>query len=166
MGARVCRHATEFHATPKVTGAGQRLATRQLDIVKTGDGVGFRPEPDAATLVTIVSYVHNLRSVQEDHERIAAHIDAQLVPDAVHHLCSGAFQLAAPSTYIGEEDDVVLERVRPHDVVIVSVLHPEYQSASLVLLSRDRFEACYEGQIGVWLGVEADRGEIGLAHLA
>src|SRR5205085_2526415 len=73
--------------------------TRQLDVVKTGDGVGFRPDPDAATLVAVVSHVHNLCSVQEGNERTAAHIDAQLVPDAVHHLRSGAFQLAAPSTY-------------------------------------------------------------------
>ena len=85
------------------------------------------------------------------------------MPHAASHFGPGAFELAAPSADIAEQDDIVFERIRTRDVVIVVVLYAKDQPTGLIFLAGNWLEFRHEAHVAEWPAVKRDGGKVRLA---
>src|SRR5439155_13240683 len=103
------------------------------EIVEQGVRIGFRPHANLTwRSEPCVVDVDQFLAVEVDLDVIAAHVRAQRVPDP---RCDGhmhALHLDAAAILHVVPADVVLERIRPREVVVVFVLVPPDDAARAI----------------------------------
>ena len=103
------------------------------EIVERCDAVGFGPDTDfAGVLKRVVVPFDCLLSIKRDCEMIPIEIDKQRVPLARCDVHVGSLLLGALAFDSVINRDVVLERIRASNVIIVRVLQPPDDAARLV----------------------------------
>src|SRR6266436_1350002 len=115
------------------------LFSCRSEVVELDDRVRFRPHAEFASIGEgRVVRVDDLLAVIEDLDVIADHLHGQVVPDAGLDLPVPSVESDALAFHDVVQVDVVLERVRPRDVVVVRVLEPPDDPAPLVAFPSDR----------------------------
>src|SRR5689334_16029582 len=113
-----------------------------VDLVEAGHAVRLGPERDASgrTERAIGRGMERL-SVERDGELVAFGPKAKRVPRAGSHLDVRGCQLLAATLHDAVETDIVLQRVRAREVVVVRRRHAHRNPASLIDLSGHWLEA-------------------------
>src|SRR5262245_22188073 len=113
--------------TPKAQSAATvplgRLFRAIREIVERRDAVRLRPETHLASLLEgLIVPLDCLLTVEGDREVTALKIHAERVPLVRRDLHVGALLLGPPAVDGVIDRDVVFERVRPGDIVVVGIL--------------------------------------------
>src|SRR2546422_550138 len=126
-------------------GLTQRLSSVELpprlrgEVVKQCVRVGLGPHTDATgTTERAVERVDPLRAVPVHLHMIPLALDTQLVPDARCDLPAPVGELDPASVFHVVEADVVLQRIRAREVIVVLILVPEHETARPVNMPRHR----------------------------
>jgi len=119
------------------------------EIVKRGNAVGLRPDPDAprSRNVLVVSLDVDL-AVERDANSLAGELHAQRVPLILRHRRVRILDRDPTSILRVIERDVVFQRVGPGDVIVVAVLPTPDDTARLVLFAGDCLELHLDIAIG------------------
>src|SRR2546428_2465564 len=133
------------HVQPPLSAAARDAADGE--VIKGSDGIGFRPQADAAGLEPWVTVIEVQRAVEQRLYVIVNSQDPDHVPlterRGLH--ARGRELTAAPVVVV--EPEIVLERVGPHDVVL-AVGEAQHDAAGGVFLSGDRLELQRHVDIG------------------
>src|SRR5437867_12286602 len=118
------------------------------EVIEGRDGIGLRPQTDAAGLEPWVTVIEVERAVEPRLDVIANRHDPDHVPlTECRGLHAGRRELtAAPVVVV--QPEIVLERVGPHDVVL-AIGEAEHDAAGGVFLSGDRLELQRYVDIGI-----------------
>src|SRR5437867_3806151 len=118
------------------------------EVIEGRDGIGLRPQADAAGLEPGVTVVEVQRAVEPRLYVIANRHDPDRMPLPERRgLHAGGRELtAAPVVVV--EPEIVLERVRPHEVVL-AVGEAQHDTAGGVFPSGDRLELQRHVDIGI-----------------
>src|SRR5216117_149625 len=113
--------------------------TANGEVIEGRDGIGLRPQADAAGLEPWVTVIEVQRAVEPRLDMIANSHDSDHVPLTERRgLHAGSRELTtAPIVVV--EPEIVLERVGPHDVVL-AVGEAQHDAAGGVFLSGNRLE--------------------------
>src|SRR5207253_10755903 len=115
------------------------LLRRGRQIVKLDDRVRLGPDAElSGVLERAVMVVDHLGAVEEDLDVVADHLHRQFVPRTRRNLPIPAGEAVSFPFDDMVQVDVVFERVRSRDVVVVGILDPPDDPASLVAFSGDR----------------------------
>src|SRR5438105_7036047 len=108
-------------------------------VVELDDRVGLGPYTELARVGEgRVVRIDDLLALVEDLDVVADHLHRQVMPDTRLDLPIPSLESYALALDDAIQVDVVFERVRAGDVVVVRVLEPPDDSAALVALSRER----------------------------
>src|SRR5262249_37718997 len=91
------------------------------EVVEGRDGIRLRPEPDATRSESRISMVEEQRAVEPGLHPVADGHDPQEVPLRERRLLHGGRGDLSPAAIVGVQPEVVLQRVRPDDVVLAAV---------------------------------------------
>src|SRR5215470_1909765 len=133
------RAARVMTASPMFWGSAVDRQHRQ--IVKSSNGIGFRPQPNAASRKAGVTMIDEWLVVQPALNTISVGRNAELVPLAEcgrFHVGAGNHPAAAVVVVV--EPKIVFQRVGAHEVV-AAFGEAENDASRCVLLARHRLEA-------------------------
>src|SRR6266849_1172799 len=124
------------------------LQRRRGQVVEINDRIRFGPEADSPWIREgFVLRIDYFLVVKEDLEVVAFGFHRQVVPDAAGDLAIPPREFSPVPFHHVVEANVVLERVGADDVIIVRVLEPEHESATLVHLPGDRLAFHRQAQV-------------------
>src|SRR5262249_17375576 len=119
------------------------------EVVERGHAVGLGPQPHRArTGDMAVLEVDVPRAVERNTDALARELDAQRMPCVGRHRRLDILERVALALARVVEGDVVPERVRARDVVVVAVLPAPDHAARLVLAPGDGLELHLDEAIG------------------
>src|SRR2546425_8056681 len=110
------------------------------EVVEQRVRVGLGPHTNATgTTERTVVRINSLRAVPVHFHMISLELDAQLVPGARCDLPAPVGELDPASVFHVVEADVVLQRIRAREVIIVLILVPQHDAAGTIDATRYGF---------------------------
>src|SRR4029450_8464704 len=142
-------HAVAPPTIASAAAPAQTIAARLLrsihKIIERRDAVRLRPDAHLSRILErVVVPVERFLAVERHREMGALKIHTQRMPLVGRHLQARPLLLGPAAVDRVVDGDVVLERVRSRDVVVVGVLRAPDQAAGLVLLAGDRLELHFD----------------------
>src|SRR5215213_9729067 len=110
-----------------------RRGSAQLHVVEACLRIGLGPQSDAASRTErAIAGLDDGLAVEKAAQGVAAHFEAELLPLPGRDARRPIPQRAAPIVEVLVKIDIVLEGVRPQDVVVAAVLDARDQSGGLI----------------------------------
>src|SRR5262245_40926166 len=116
-----------------------RHGPRDFEVSELGDGVGFRPQPDPSLCERLVLVIQQSSTVEVGLDLPHRHDDTNRVPHPKLGLVHPRRRDRAPlAVHDRVETEVVLERIGPHEKIVLTVLRAKDDAAARVLFTRYR----------------------------
>src|SRR6266508_6591026 len=130
-------------------GSSRALFPVITEIIEGGDAVRFGPDANCTGPIDVVVVGFDVAfAVERDVDPASGKLDAQRVPLVACDRRIDVFDRDAPTVARVIERDVVLERIRSRDVIVVAVLPAPHDAAGLIFGARNRLESDLDVAVG------------------